>query len=189
MAKLEFIQFGRETKRYHGLPMLDHQRVDSHLYGQMALLPILVGPDPERIGRLLTFTVYDGDIAEWFTGDVPSTTKRAIPGLREQMSEYEDAAMVKAGFDVSPLAPEDKRVIKLADAAEGCLHCVVERYRGNHHPRLMFCFYEFWKYLTVDYGLDSAVWHTDNEFHAEYGEAALRSYIRTEWTKANGGEW
>lgn len=189
-AKLEFIQFGRETKRYHGLPMLDHQRVDSHLYGQMALIPILLGPgQPERAGRLLLHTVYDGDIAEWRTGDMPATFKRSVPGLRESMAEAEDGYMRDAGFDPQPLAPEDKRVVKLADAAEGCLHCLSERYRGNHHPRLMFCFYEFWKYLTEDYGLDNTEWLLHNEYTREEGEAGLRKFIAWEWTRANGGEW
>jgi hypothetical protein len=208
--QLEFIQFGRETKRYHGLPMLDHQRVDSHLYGQMSLVPIIVGPAfPDRIGRLLLHVVYDGDIAEWRTGDMPATLKRALPDydivsrghgpmkveskkpFRTVIAELEDRLMGEAGLNCYklPIMPQDKRVIKLADAAEGVLHCTMERFRGNAHPRLMFCFYEFWKYLTEDYGLDSTVWHIENDMQREHGEAGLRSYLRTAWTEANGGKW
>lgn len=212
-AKLEFIQNGRETRRFHGLPMLDYQRIDAHQYGVAMLVSLLVGEAAPAARQLtLLHAALTHDLAEWVTGDMPAPTKRRLPdyvtsdpisindsigsypgGKRESFREVygrmEDEIMTEAGFPLVELDARDKRVLKLADAAEGCLHVIRERQMGNAHPRLIYCFHEFWKYCVEEQGLDSAVWRTDNEMPEEPGEAGLRLYIRSAWTKANGGEW
>lgn len=196
-AKLQFVENGRLTRRFHGLPVHNAQRVDSHLYGQSVLIKLLIGDEApaERRLRLLEAALFDGDISEWITGDIPAPTKRRMPDypegtFRAAMADYEDEVMEEAGFDRSgALDAQDRRVLKLADAVEGCLHSINERYMGNAHPRNLFCFYEFWKYAVEEQGLDSAVWRTEHNMPEEPGEAGLRFYIRTEWTRANGGTW
>lgn len=196
-AMMGFVENGRLVRRFHGLPVHNAQRIDSHLYGQSVLVRLLLGPDaaPERRLRLLEATMFDGDIAEWITGDIPAPTKRAMPDypdrtFRAAMADYEDEVMEAAGFDRSgALNAADRRVLKLADAAEGCLHCINERYMGNAHPRNLWCFYEFWKYLTEEQGLDSTCWRIDHDAGEEHGEKALRFYLATEWKRANGGQW
>lgn len=194
-AKLEFIQFGRETRRFHGLPMLDYQRVDAHQWGVVMLAMLLVGDDApaERQLRLIK-AASTHDLAEWIVGDVPAPSKRQMPdypegSFREVFGQMEDRHLVEAGFPLSELDARDKRVLKLADAAEGVLHCIRERQMGNAHPRLRACFYEFWKYCVEEQGLDSVVWRLDNNIPEEPGEVGLRHYLRSEWTRANGGAW
>lgn len=194
-AKLDFIQNGRETRRFHGLPMLDYQRVDGHQYGVAMLVLLLIGDlvSAERKVLLLEAALKH-DLAEWVVGDMPAPSKRRMPdypegSFRQVFGSMEDGIMVEAGFPMINLSARDKRVLKLADAAEGVLHCIRERQMGNAHPRLVYCFHEFWKYCVDEQGLDSAVWRTDNDMPEEPGEAGLRLYLRSAWTKANGGEW
>ena len=194
-AKLDFIQNGRETRRFHGLPMLDYQRVDAHQYGVAMLAALLVGEQaPAERQLLLLHAALTHDLAEWVVGDMPAPSKRRMPdypegSFRQVFGTMEDGVMAEAGFPIVELSAQDKRVLKLADAAEGCLHSIRERRMGNAHPRLIYCFHEFWKYCIEEQGLDSSVWRTDNNMPEEPGEAGLRLYLRTEWTRANGGEW
>lgn len=194
-AKLEFIQFGRETRRFHSLPMLDYQRIDAHSYGVAFLTSLLIGPDAPAERRLaLMEAALTHDLVEWIVGDMPGPSKRMMPDyptgtFREVFGSIEDNLMAEAGFTPLELDDRDKRVLKLADAAEGCLHVIKERQMGNAHPRLIRCFHEFWKYCVEEQGLDSTVWRVDHNMPEEPGEAGLRFFISTTWTKANGGEW
>lgn len=189
--RLDFIQSGRRTVRYHGLPMLDFQRIDAHSFGVAILTRILVPyATPERRARLMEAALYH-DLAEWKTGDIPAPTKRVIPGLRDACQKYEDELMAPLGLVVD-LDDRDSRVLKLADAAEGCLHCIYERYMGNSYigPR---GFYAFWSYLTEEQGIAggvSSAWTTEAVAEwEEEGERPLRFYIGDQWSSANGGKW
>lgn len=183
--QLDFVQNGRVTKRYHGLPMLDYQRVDAHSYGVAMLARLLIGDvDPLRRARLVDAAL-EHDLAEWHVGDIPAPTKRLTPGLREACGAMEAELMETHGFYAeSALDARDKRALKLADALEGCLHCIEERRAGNAHPRLLRCFYEFWKYATMEQEFGS--------IHAEFlevHEVAMKRHIESMWFNANGEKW
>lgn len=193
-AKLAFIQQGRATRRFHTMRMVDHQRVDAHSYGVAMLVRLLVGDGApaERLAPLL-IAAMDHDLAEWVTGDMPAPTKRRLPdypegSFREVYGGVEDKIMANVGMPLTELDARDSRVLKLADAAEGCLHCIEERQMGNFTPHLRTCFYNFWSYCTTDLGLDSPVWRVDNSMPEEPGEKGLRFYISSEWRSANKGE-
>lgn len=183
MMDLEFLQNGRVTRRFHGLPMLDYQRVDAHSYGVVQLVRLLCADyntDAKMRERLL-LAALDHDLAEHKTGDIPGPSKRKLD-IQVAIGAWEDSLMNAAGLEQPRhLDAQETRILKLADAAEGCLHCIEERRMGNAHPRLLACFYEFWKYCTVEQRLGGE--------NAGPAEMALRIYIAAAWTKANGGVW
>lgn len=202
-AQLDFIQNGRLVKRYHGLPMLDYQRIDAHSYGVAMVVRLLVGrSDHARLLRLLEAAL-EHDLAEWIVGDMPAPAKRMLPAypildgvvgehvigersFREVFGEVEATVMNDIGFIAErALDKRDKRALKLADAIEGCLHCIEERRMGNAHPRLCRSFYEFWSYCTEEQGLAEP----DRLEEWEDGEPAMRHHIAREWVCANGGKW
>lgn len=179
--QLDFIQNGRVTRRFHGLRMLDYQRVDAHSYGVAVLVLALVrGADIERRERLLRAALMH-DLAEWKAGDIPAPTKRDLgPEWRKQFNDYENELLSAHGLQVE-LDARDARVLKLADALEGCLHCIEERNMGNRTIGPIFK--EFWKYVTVEQQLFN---------HPEYqegGEHTLFMYIEDRWRSANEGVW
>lgn len=179
--QLQFIQNGRVTRRFHGLRMHDSQRVDSHSYGVAVLVLALVrGTDFVRREKLLRAALMH-DLAEWKAGDIPAPTKRDMgPEWRNQFNAYEDGLLWLYGLEVA-LDARDKRVLKLADAAEGCLHCIEERLMGNMTIGPIFM--EFWKYVTVEQEL------TNHPEYQEEGEQDLYDYISDKWRAANGGSW
>lgn len=180
--RLQFIQNGRVTRRFHGLRMLDYQRVDAHSYGVAILVMELVGREcpSERLARLMRAALYH-DLAEWKAGDLPAPTKRELgPEWRSQFNDYEDRLLWDHALDVQ-LDERDKRVLKLADALEGCLHCIEERSMGNTNVDVIF--HEFWKYVSVEQELGN-----HPEYH-EVGELQLADYINDKWRAVNGGVW
>lgn len=179
--QLQFIQNGRVTRRFHGLRMLDYQRVDAHSYGVAVLALVLVrGHDVIRRERLLRAALVH-DLAEWKAGDIPAPTKRALgPEWRKQFNDYEDELLNIHGLTVD-LDARDSRVLKIADAAEGCLHCIEERLMGN--MAIGPIFREFWKYVSEEQQLFN---HPE---YQEVGEEELRNYIQDRWILANGGSW
>lgn len=179
--QLQFIQNGRVTRRFHGLRMHDQQRVDSHSYGVAVLVLALIrGNDYERRERLMRAALMH-DLAEWKAGDIPAPTKRDLgPEWRKQFNDYEDGLLWLHGLEIN-LSERDKRVLKLADAAEGCLHCIEERLMGNMTIGPIFL--EFWKYLEQEQEI------TNHPEYHELGEQDIHDYIMDKWRAANGGSW
>lgn len=180
--RLAFIQKGRATRRYHGLPMHDYQRIDAHSFGVAALVALLMpNASPERLAPLLLAALYH-DLAEHITGDIPAPEKRRWPtALRRQVAAREDWLLAEHGLFFT-LDERDKRVLKIADSAEGCLHCIQERGMGNASLGQR-AFYSFMSYLTHEQQLDT---HPD---YREDGETALLTYITTAWQEVNNGRW
>ena len=172
---LEFIQRGRETKRYHTHPMLDNQRIDAHSFGvamfTWALVPVA---SPERRSRLLMAALVH-DLAEHHTGDIPAPTKRKL-GLREQFGGYEDALLQEHAMFVD-LDAADARVLKLADNADGALHCIRDYMMGNKYAAEPY--HNFFRYLIEEQGLGEI------GRAVEAGEQTVRRYIERQWSAAN----
>lgn len=184
MINLDFLQGGRTTRRYHGLPMLDYQRVDAHSYGVAQLVRLLAKDyncDDKMLAKLLCAAL-DHDLAEHITGDMPAPSKRHL-GIRKEVGEWENNLLYKAGFsDALPnMDKQEERILKLADAAEGCLHCIEERRMGNAHPRLIATFHAFWGYCTEEQNMGGPS-EGENEKH-------LRQWMISAWRAANGGKW
>jgi 5'-deoxynucleotidase YfbR-like HD superfamily hydrolase len=177
-AQLAFIEEGRRTRRYHaGLNMHEYQRIDAHSYG-VAMLTRIIVPEctPERRSRLL-IAALDHDLPECRTGDVPAPAKRRM-GIREQLQDEEAAIMASHGM-TTHLNSADKRVLAIADSAEGCLHCIAERQLGNRNVEPIFI--TFWAYLRDEQGFTTAP-------EPEAGEVVLYHYLSDSW-EAAGGNW
>lgn len=177
---LDFLANGRVTRRYHGLPMLDYQRVDSHSYGVAQLCRYLL-QDYDDAGAHINviYAALDHDLAEFRTGDIPGPSKRYL-GIREPVQRWEEELMNEAGLAQPELNEVEARILKIADAAEGCLHTIEERRMGNAHPRIYDCFYAFWDYCMVEQLAAQDV---------GTAEGRLMRYIGHSWQRANGGKW
>lgn len=165
--RLEFFQRGRETKRYHTRP-IEPQRVDAHSAGVALITRILVPrASHSRRATLLELALYH-DLAEWRSGDMPAPAKRAM-GLREIFQRYEDKEMLEYGIGLDIVSTEaDRRVIKIADAAEGALYCLHHTRMGNRYA--LEAYLNFRDYLTNEAMLD-------NVPEPEEGEPALFQFI------------
>lgn len=142
---LDFVAEGRRTRRYHaGLEMHEYQRIDAHSYG-VAMFTVALTPDAnaERRSRLLMAALVH-DLPECKTGDIPAPFKRKIPNMRDQLHEYEDEVLFEHGL-LFTLDPADKRVLAIADSADGLHHCLVEVKRGNGYVKAVAL--TFWDYL------------------------------------------
>lgn len=181
-VRMNFIDRGRATRRFHAMEMHDHQRVDAHSFGVAMFTTIIVPTcSPERRSRLLMAALCH-DLPEHITGDVPGPAKRIL-NMREQLHEYEEALLHEAGLHYK-LDERDQRVLNLADSADGVAHCIAERRKGNSHARRAFI--NYWEYLCTEQALyDPST--TDTPIEA--GELELRTWLSQNWMAANGGEW
>ena len=131
--QLEFFQAGSEVTRYHTVTTLVKETVGHHSHG-VALLCYLLDPLVRReviIGALFH------DLAEHQTGDIPSPAKRQY-GIGEQVNALEERLLRSAGLFMPELTPDEARLLKLADIAQGALFCSREISLGNTRMRLVF---------------------------------------------------
>ena len=75
-------------------------------------------------------------LAEHQLGDIPSPAKREY-GIGEQVNELEDKLLNSVGLSVQ-LTPDEARVLKLADIAQGALFCVREMELGNSGMKVVY---------------------------------------------------
>ena len=130
---LDFIIAGAEVKRYHTVTTLISETVGHHSHG-VAMLCLLFKPDAERD---LLFAALCHDLAEHQTGDIPSPAKREF-GIGGRVDELEERLMSYVGIHMPHLSTEDKRILKLADIAQGAMFCARELSLGNKRIRAIF---------------------------------------------------
>lgn len=131
--QLEFFQAGSEVIRYHTVTTLVSETVGHHSHG-VAVLCYMLDPCVRReviLGALLH------DLAEHQTGDIPSPAKRQY-GIGEQVNELEERLLRSAGLFMPELTPDESRLLKLADIAQGALFCAREISLGNARLRQVF---------------------------------------------------
>lgn len=174
---LEFLRAGRAVRRYHTTPMLEYQRIDAHSYGVAQIARFLSQDLPPERQLAIIKEALDHDLAEHRTGDMPAPAKREM-NIREQFAEHEARHMLLAGWEFQALSDEERRIVKIADCADGALHCIHERAMGNQHVRTPF--YNFWTYLVEECKCGVSL---------DTREYELRNYIAWDWKAANGGEW
>jgi 5'-deoxynucleotidase YfbR-like HD superfamily hydrolase len=133
---IDFIIAGSEVKRYHTVRTLTTETVGHHSHG-VAMLCLLLNPDASV--HLLTAALYH-DLAECVTGDIPSPAKR-LYGIGNQVSELEDKLLSDHGVSMPQLMPFEKRILKLADIAQGALFCTREVELGNRKMSLIYARY------------------------------------------------
>jgi len=125
---LEFFQLGSEVVRYHTVATLVKETVGHHSHG-VAMMCLLLEPTASH--RLL-ISALTHDLAEHVTGDIPSPAKR-LYCIGDQVSHLEHELIVGAGLPNIFLNEEERRVLKLADIAQGALFCSREISLGNRN--------------------------------------------------------
>lgn len=123
---LEFIAGGAEVTRYHTVFTINKETVGHHSHG-VAMMALMI--DPSASASLLKAALYH-DLAEQVVGDIPSPAKREFD-LGRKLDELEDSIIEQAGIEIPDLTPEESRVLKLADIAQGALFCAREIQLGN----------------------------------------------------------
>lgn len=132
-TKLNFIQAGAEVKRYHTVLTIQQETVGHHSHG-VATMCLMLQPEASRA---LLVSALLHDLSEHQTGDIPSPAKRQY-GIGEQVSELEDRLLAEVGLMMPPLSDKEKRVLKLADIAQGAMFCAREIALGNRGMRKIF---------------------------------------------------
>ena len=131
--KLNFITAGSEVTRYHTVKTLTAETVGHHSHGVAMICLLICGC---KISAELLKAALCHDLAEHQTGDIPSPAKRAY-GIGEQVNELEDKILRSVGLSIE-ITPDEARVLKLADIAQGALFCVREMQMGNSGMRYVY---------------------------------------------------
>ncbi len=171
--QLGFVRQGGHTLRFHTMQTLKPDTVGHHSFN-VAWLVSLLGVHLSMEERYyLVMAALAHDCPEQNTGDIPAPSKRAIPGLHDQLHGLEAEMLTDVGLNYeATLSPEAKRVLKLADALDGAFYCCTERAMGN--KLIAPAYRNFMNYatalLTVKY----------------QPEVELMEYASELWEKANG---
>ncbi len=132
--KLEFITRGAEVRRYHTVNTLVTETVGHHSHG-VALICLLLDPG---CSRQLLVSALAHDLAEQRVGDIPSPSKRAL-GFADKLEALEDEILAQElGALWLPLTSVERRILKLADIAQGALKCLREMEMGNSCMRIVY---------------------------------------------------
>lgn len=130
---IDFLMNGADVKRFHTVNTLNTESVGHHSHG-VAVICFLFDPEPSK--ELLTAALFH-DLAEQFTGDIPSPAKREL-GIGKDVSDLEIDILRRSGVFMPALSDENARVLKLADIAHGMLFCLKEIRMGNHQIVIVF---------------------------------------------------
>lgn len=144
LTQLENLMRAGGTQRFHTWAgeLLKTQDVAQHVYGLMWLVLALTHNTASR--NLLIATIHH-DAGERWVGDMPSPTKRIMPGLRDALHEAEaDALAARGGVRAPELSGFDDLVLGLADALDGVFFCGRELAMGNR--RILPVFENFLEY-------------------------------------------
>lgn len=124
----ERFRLGGNVRRYHTRSVIGEQTVAAHSWGvAMLLLELCENPSAELLRAALVH-----DLAEYDTGDVPSTAKWQSPELKAALSRLEGRIEVELEIAVE-LSQEERFALKLADMLELCWHAYEQRKLGNRY--------------------------------------------------------
>ncbi|MBU6232146.1 HD domain-containing protein [Patescibacteria group bacterium] len=127
MSTLAFLRRSGRVRRYHTEELLKPQDVAQHSYGVAWLCWWLT---EGAASAPLVLHALAHDAAEHGLGDIPSPTKREL-GIRQQVDAAEAHLMALHGIVLPDLSAFENKVLKLADALDGVLHCTHELELGN----------------------------------------------------------
>lgn len=119
---------GGRTERCHGIPHQGSYNCAQHQWGVAMLMHALW---PEDFPRLALHCL-SHDVPEAWVGDVPATTKRYAPGLREQLGALEDRIQRDLGLpEDASLSPDDAEKVRSCDHLELYLWGKEQCLQGN----------------------------------------------------------
>jgi 5'-deoxynucleotidase YfbR-like HD superfamily hydrolase len=119
---------GGKVERCHAMPKHGSYNNAQHQWGVAMLMYYLW---PEDFGRLGIYCLTH-DVAEAWVGDVPATTLRYVPGLRQRLGDIESTLNRNLGLPgENELGPEDHAKLKACDRLELYLWCREQIDLGN----------------------------------------------------------
>lgn len=133
---------GSQVKRFHTIPTVSENTVGQHSHGVAMFCMLMAGQ--EASANLLKAALVH-DLAEQYTGDVPSPAKRVL-GVRKAFGEVEDALLATVDYDIE-LTSVEQVVLKLADCADGMMFCAKERMLGNRSKMIRFAYSNYGTYV------------------------------------------
>lgn len=129
VVSMLYLQMSGMVARYHTVPTVTTDTVGEHTFGVALLCVALSGDNPPRAALLLAALYHD--LAELSTGDIPAPIKRQLD-IRNRLQAVETGLLQeKLGVAAPELTPDEDRILQIADAADGLLHCCYERALGN----------------------------------------------------------
>jgi 5'-deoxynucleotidase YfbR-like HD superfamily hydrolase len=156
---IDFLRNAGETRRYHTWPVLRQQNVAEHSFHVAMLCSWLSKGDPSQALLMAALT---HDLAEHKMGDLPSPVKRKLPdypqgSFRSVWDQLEEEVLAPHGLAwAGRLNPSEAQILRIADAADGCLYCTRERAMGNrlidevYHNFRMYLGHEMLHYPSIE---------------------------------------
>jgi 5'-deoxynucleotidase YfbR-like HD superfamily hydrolase len=133
LERVRFIMGGGNVRRFHVVSTVHPNTVAQHSWG-VAWLTYLLSEGMPSAALLLAAMAHD--LAEQHTGDVPSTTKRALK-MEDKLDAIERAALHERGLAFK-LTDKELSVLNMADRLDGMLYCVQERQLGNKNVGIVY---------------------------------------------------
>lgn len=134
--KLQFMQEGGAVQRFHVRPGVAVNTDAEHSWG-VAMLVYLLSPAAAPSSALL-LAALTHDLGEQYVGDTPAPAKWAS-GTAEALEKAENGVLSHYGLSFQPcLSKPELRLLKMADALDGMLHCCREAALGNRTVSLVY---------------------------------------------------
>jgi len=132
LESLRMVMRGGRVTSFHTKPVLKEENVAEHSY-VVAWLATLYYDHRPSAELLLSCLAHD--MPEYVLGDVPSPTKKKVPGLKEMFDVEERGLFAAHHMPVyeDSLSPHEKEVLKFCDNLAGYLKCLFETSMGNRH--------------------------------------------------------
>ena len=144
LAQVRTLFDGSAVKRFHTIPTVTENTVGQHSHGVAMFCMLLEGGEPSA---KLLMKALTHDLAEQYTGDVPSPAKRAL-GIRKEFGEVEEQLLATVDFSID-VTPREEMVLKLADCADGMLFCAKERMYGNKSKMIKSAYKNYCSYVNA----------------------------------------
>lgn len=130
VERLVAIRTGGGTERCHGIRHRGSYSVAAHSWGVAVIMYLLW---PGDFPRLAIYCVAH-DVPEAWIGDVPATTKRYCPHVKEGLARLESAVLDRLGLpDDSLLDEGDRAKLRACDHLELYAWAREQVYEGNLH--------------------------------------------------------
>lgn len=141
-AQVRTLFDGSAVRRFHTIQTVAENTVGQHSHG-VAMFCMLLEDGKPSAGLLMKALTHD--LAEQYTGDVPSPAKRAL-GIRQEFGMVEEELLATVDFSID-VTPHEEVVLKLADCADGMLFCAKERMLGNRSKMIKAAYNNYRSYV------------------------------------------
>ncbi len=130
-SQMDLILKGGRVARFHTKALVKEETVAAHSYLVAWLVTVAMYPLTPSANLLLACLAHD--MPEYALGDMPSPTKKLVPGLREEFRRMEAVLFREHGLPdyESEITEEEGTLLKFADNMAGYLKCLYELQLGN----------------------------------------------------------